>query len=68
MAGDATKEAPAGQYKHRFMLVLAFAPVGYAEADDNDDDEQRRQKNDPGTRKTFRCKLGELTARWRWQR
>ena len=45
------------------MLILAFAPVGYAEADDDDHDEQCRQKNDPGTRKTFCCTLGELAAR-----
>ena len=63
MAGDATKKASAGQYKHRVVLVLAFAAVGYAEADDDYDDEQCRQKNNPGTRKTFCSTLGELAAR-----
>ena len=63
MACDTTKKASAGQHKHRVVLILAFAPVGYAEADDDDHDEQCRQKNDPGTRKTFCCNFGELAAR-----
>ena len=68
MACDAAKKAAAGQQKHRLVLVFAFAPVGYAQANDDDDNEQCRQKNDSGTRKTSCCKLCQRVARQRRQR